>query len=626
VNVQKIQNNVEIQDLVRAIGLEFGKKYKDTSSLRYGKIVLTTDADLDGIHIKGLLINFFAYFWPELLKIGFIYEFITPILKAKKGNKEHSFYTNADYQKWKSKSPVGWIIKYYKGLGTSSPKEARDYFKDLKNHLIPIKWDSDDNSEYIDMIFNKKRANDRKDWLGTNKPVDVIKYKTPTKVSSFFKNEFYHYSMADNVRSIPDIYDGLKPSQRKILHTMLEKNITKSTSVDSISGQVKSFTKYHHGPDSLDKGLIGLSNDFVGSNNIPLTLGSGQFGSRLLGGQDHSAPRYLEASIPEYTKSIIMSEDKGILNLLEEDGHLIEPENFKPIIPIVLVNGADGIGTGYSTSIPKYNILDIIRLIENKINKKNSRLIHPSYNGFKGDIEKNNERSYITRGKFTRVSSRKIHISELPVGKWTNSFIEDLKDMIDKDEIRDFNDNSSEVNVDITVVGNFDKKSDEEIIKYFGLESYLHLSNMILFNDGVIQKFDNIEDIIDVFYKKRLKDYSERKKLKLFNIQKEIDTLTNKAKFIKFVIEGKIEINNKKKSMIEKSIKDSKIKEVDNSYDYLLRMPIYSLTKEKYDELMSKLKEAESNHKVLKKTKPEQIWLSDLSDLKKVIPADLKAK
>lgn len=626
-NIQKIQKNKEIQDLINAIGLVFGKKYEDTSSLRYGKIVLTTDADLDGIHIKGLLINLFEYFWPELLRLDFLYEFITPILKAKKASQERSFYTINDYKKWKNTNPVGWTIKYYKGLGTSSAKESRDYFKELKNHLIPIRWDNDSNKEYIDMIFNKKRPDDRKAWLGDNIPVDVIKYKTPTKISSFFKNEFYHYSMADNVRSIPNIYDGLKPSQRKIIYTMIEKNIKKPISVDSISGQVKSFTKYHHAPESLDKGLIGMSNDFVGSNNLPLTFGAGQFGSRLLGGQDHSAPRYLEACVQNYTKFLIMDPDRGILNHMEEDGYKIEPETFKPIIPLVLVNGADGIGTGYSTSIPKYHPSDIIRLVENKIKNKKSRTIDPYYHGFNGEIIKQDNGNYITYGCYKLVTGSKLHISDLPIGKWTSDFIEKLKLMVEDGEIKDFNDNSSEINIDVTIIGNrgqFSKMSKDEIIKQFDLSSYLYTSNMMLFDDGGITKFNKIEDIIESFYNKRLIDYKHRKNYLLSLLDDKIYELSNKAKFIKMIIDKKLIVNNRKKTLIEKDLKKNKFGLIDNSYDYLLRMPIYSLTKEKYDELMALFDNKTKERALLKKTKIENMWLEDLQELKRNIPSSIK--
>jgi len=246
-SAQKIQANAEIQNLLNITGLVFGKKYTDVSELRYGKIIIFTDADIDGIHIKGLLMNFFEHNWPELLKMDFLFEFITPILKAKKGKESRSFYTLNEYQSWLAKSPKGWKVKYYKGLGTSTTKEAKEYFTELDKNLLPFTWDNDGNHDLIDMVFRTKRAEDRKKWMLNTIPKDVEKYETPTPISSFINNEMITFSLSDNIRSIPDIYDGLKPSQRKIIHTTLDKNINSDYPVASLGGLVKSSTKYHHG-------------------------------------------------------------------------------------------------------------------------------------------------------------------------------------------------------------------------------------------------------------------------------------------------------------------------------------------------------------------------------------------
>jgi hypothetical protein len=185
--------------------------------------------------------------WSSLLKLGFVYEFITPILKISKGKKSIPFYTNNEFKKWKSKGLKGWDVKYYKGLGTSTPKEMKEYFSDLDSHLLPMEWDTDKNHDYIDLVFNGKRADERKNWMMTTDIKEVVKYKTPTPISSFINNEMITFSLADNIRSIPDIYDGLKPSQRKILNTCLKRNIVKDTPVSSLGGSIKETQKYHHG-------------------------------------------------------------------------------------------------------------------------------------------------------------------------------------------------------------------------------------------------------------------------------------------------------------------------------------------------------------------------------------------
>jgi DNA topoisomerase-2 len=621
-SVKKIKANDEIQNLLNITGLEFGKKYTDTSELRYGKVIIMTDQDVDGIHIKGLLMNFFENNWPELLKMDFLYEFITPILKAKKGKEVRNFYTLKEYKNWLSKNPKGWDIKYYKGLGTSTPKEAKEYFNQLNQHLLPFEWDTDKNHDYIDMVFNNKRSEDRKSWMLDIEPKDVEKYETPTPISSFINNEMITFSLSDNIRSIPDIYDGMKPSQRKILYTVISKNITKDYPVASLGGLIKSHTKYHHGEMSLEQGIVNLAQDFVGSNNISLLVPEGQFGTRLQGGKDAASSRYINTYINDITKVIFDKRDDDILNYLEEDGFKIEPERYKPIIPMILINGANGIGTGWSTDVPMYNPKDVIRVLENKINKKNSNKIHPWYNGFKGDIIEF-EKGYITRGKWEYINTTTIDIKELPIGYWTQDFINYLHSLIENKFIKDFVDNSTETDVNIRI--NISRENmvkistDEKLVKKLKLETRLYTSNMNLFVDGKIIKFDSPEEMIDVFYKKRLDDYKERKKVILNRLDSEYIKLDNQVNFIKMVIANKLKVNNRKKDLIIKDLEKNKFDLYNDSYDYLLNMSIYSLTKEKVDELTSKAKEKLSEYKALKRRKIEDIWLEDLSELKKML-------
>jgi len=360
-STQKIKENKEIQNLISILGLEIGKKYENTDDLRYGKCIIYTDADVDGIHIKGLLMNFFENFFPELLKIDFLYEFITPILKGKKGKDIKSFYTINDYQTALDKGELnGYSIKYYKGLGTSTPLESKEYFKNLDKHLLPFNWDTDDNTDAIDMVFNDKRAEDRKEWLLNTTPKQVDKFGVPTPISSFLNNEMITFSLHDNIRSIPSLYDGLKPSQRKIMNTCLKRNLTTDTPVSSLAGSIKETQKYHSGEVSLEQGIVNLAQDYISSNNLNLLQPAGQFGSRLQGGKDAASSRYIFTHLSPITKYIFKSEDNDILNYLEEDGTIIEPDTFKPIIPMALINGVEGIGTGWSTNIPMYNPKEVI--------------------------------------------------------------------------------------------------------------------------------------------------------------------------------------------------------------------------------------------------------------------------
>lgn len=244
----KIKDNEEIANIITILGLIPGKKYTDLSELRYGKVVLMTDADVDGIHIKGLLINLFHHFWPELLKMNFIYEFITPIVKATKGKEVKTFYQYREYNDWKKTNPTGYTIKYYKGLGTNSPAEAKDYFKNINKHLIPFKWNGEEANEKIDLVFNSKRAEDRKNWLLNYKGnTSFDKFGVGQTFEEFIDNEMIQFSMADNIRSIPSLFDGLKPSLRKILWMALKRNLKNEIKVSSFAGSIIENASYHHG-------------------------------------------------------------------------------------------------------------------------------------------------------------------------------------------------------------------------------------------------------------------------------------------------------------------------------------------------------------------------------------------
>jgi DNA topoisomerase-2 len=275
---KRISENQEITELKKILGLETNKKYKTLedirNNLRYGKILFMTDQDLDGSHIKGLGINLFDSHWNDLVKIdGFIGFMNTPILKAKKGSKSLSFYNEKEYEDWKKENNdgKGWTIKYYKGLGTSTGKEFKEYFANKKN--VEFEYTDKGCSETLDMVFNKSRANDRKEWLenynkesSLDTSVEKISYK------DFVNMELIHFSKYDCERSIPNLVDGLKTSLRKILYSAFKRNLTSEIKVAQFGGYVSEHSGYHHGEASLMKAIVGMAQEYVGSNNINLLL------------------------------------------------------------------------------------------------------------------------------------------------------------------------------------------------------------------------------------------------------------------------------------------------------------------------------------------------------------------
>ena len=283
--IKKIAENKEISDIKKILGLETGREYKTIADvhqhLRYGKIMIMTDADLDGHHIKGLCINLFHSEWASLVKIpGFLSFMNTPILRAKKGAQTQLFYNEGEYQTWKDglgpNGPNSWTIKYFKGLGTSTSAEFKEYFANKKIVNFIFSEQSDDT---IDKIFNKKRADDRKAWLEQYDKHSYLDTSNPTvEYEQFINKEMIHFSTYDCARSIPNAIDGLKISLRKILFAAFKRRLTSEIKVAQFSGYVSEHSAYHHGEASLNGAIVNMAQNFVGSNNINVLEPHGQFG------------------------------------------------------------------------------------------------------------------------------------------------------------------------------------------------------------------------------------------------------------------------------------------------------------------------------------------------------------
>merc|ERR1719313_2240365 len=399
-NYKQVSGNAEIQNVLKILGLEMNREYQSTKQLRYGSIMVMTDQDHDGSHIKGLIINLIQFWWPSLVQMpGFLKEFVTPIVKVWKEGKgsndrknEKCFFTINEYEKWKKRTNDGrgWKSKYYKGLGTSTAKEAKEYFKDIEDHRLSFKWNSQRDAEAIDLAFNKKRADDRKDWI--NNYVDgshVDHSQSHIGYADFVNKELVQFAKYDVTRSIPSVVDGFKPSQRKVMFCAFKKKLKNDIKVAQFVGYVSEQSAYHHGEQSLENTIINLAQNFVGSNNVNMLVPQGQFGTRLEGGKDRAAARYIFTHMAGTARRAFHPDDDPILEYLNEEGLSIEPRWYCPILPLVLVNGADGIGVGWSTSIPNYNPRDIISNIRRKIRGQKCQVMLPWYKGFKGTITPN---------------------------------------------------------------------------------------------------------------------------------------------------------------------------------------------------------------------------------------------
>ena len=643
--VKKISDNKEIAEIKQILGLVTGKKYLDLNdvhkSLRYGKVLFMTDQDLDGSHIKGLGINMFSCEWPTLAMIpGFIGFMNTPILKAKKGANELNFYNDGEFEQWKNENDIkGWKIKYYKGLGTSTGKEFREYFENRK--IVGFEHDGKESDNSIDMVFNKKRADDRKEWLKFyDRDAYLDTNKTTVTYQEFINKELIHFSKYDCDRSIPNLMDGLKISLRKILFSAFKRNLTSELKVAQFSGYVSEHSGYHHGEASLNAAIVGMAQNFVGSNNVNLFVPNGQFGTRLQGGKDSASERYIFTQLNKITRAIYPVADDGVLTYLNDDGLSVEPIYYAPILPMILVNGSKGIGTGFSTDIMCYKPIEIIRYLQNKLQVKEEPIdFIPYYEGFKGEITKISDEKFLVRGVYEKVGVDKIRVTELPVGFWTEDFKELLENLIspgeDKDKnkipatIKDYDDMSKDTNVDFTITFMKGKLEDLEKAKgdygCNGLEKVLKLyttnstTNMHLFDEcDILQKYESIPEIIDAYYIVRLKLYQTRKDFMIEELEREVLLLSNKARYVKENLDGTIDLRKKKREEVNKMLeeKDYDVMDDDGDFKYLTKMPMDSVTEENVEKLYKERDHKKSELEKVKNTTVNQMWLGELENLK----------
>lgn len=630
---KRISDNEEITNIKKIMGLESGKEYQSVDGLRYGRIMALVDSDYDGSHIKGLLFNMFHTLWPSLLKIdGFLTTLLTPVIKTTKGNQVLSFYSVSEYENWQAKNDVkGWHIKYYKGLGTSKEKEAKEYFRELK--IVNYEWKDDQvDGNSLDLAFNKKRADDRKSWLGGYDKRTVLDYaETRVTYDAFIHKDLIHFSNYDIERSIPSLCDGLKVSQRKVLFGCFKKNITSEIKVEQLTGYVSENSAYHHGEASLSGTIIGMAQDFIGSNNINLLKPNGQFGSRCAAGRNHASPRYIYTELFPITRMIFRKDDERVLTYRDDDGMLVEPDFYMPIIPMALVNGALGIGTGFSTNIPSYNPKELITILQRMLQGEalDELDVKPWYRDFTGTIVKNGPGKYQSVGTYERVNDMVVRITELPVGYWTEEFKTDLEAFVDSDpQIKKYESHYTTRKIDF-LVHFANKEVCEKYLThqdngYTLLENQLKLissknlstSNMYLFNqEGQIKKYESVMAIIKEFYAVRLGYYQLRKERKIAELQQESKVLRAKVRFIKDVISKEISIDSHTKKEIEAGLVIREYPSIDGSFDYLLRMPIYNMTSDKLAELEADHSKVLLLLEQITNKAINEIWMEELKEL-----------
>lgn len=652
--MKQLKENEEIKAIVKIMGLKYDTDYKDVNTLRYGRILILTDQDLDGYHIKGLVMNFIKYFWPSLIKIcTFVTSMRTPIIQVwkttdTKKNFPIPFYSQQEYDEWVNNNNTKAYTgpKWYKGLGTSTTKEAANAFLDFERKIIYYGDINDEkDSDIIDVVFSSKKVDIeyKKKWLGNyDKNVTIAADVQHISYKDFVNKELIHFSNYDNERSIASICDGLKPSQKKIIFTAIkEKLLTKEVRVSELAGFVIGKAAYHHGEASLQKAITAIAQDFVGANNISLLEPIGQFGTRACGGTDASSPRYIHTKLNPITLKIFREEDKYIYDYNYVDGKKIDPVTFCPVICNCLINGIAGIGTGFSTKVLQYNPIDVINNQKLMLDGKEPINMIPWYKGFKGKIVEMRNKAgtiyYEVSGCVNIIDSNTVEITELPVGYWTD----DYKEFLEKITIDDTaNSNALLQDVvdycgveDIKFTLTFVRGKLQELIKNnslldkLDLVKNLNITNMTLHDtNGTLKKYISVNEIQKEYHDYRHSMYVKRKEYYTKVLENKLLLIDWKIKFIDFVITEKIVMTINKKSLkkiqvieqLEKlkfPLLSNNFDDPNKSYDYLTSIGIFDLTDEEKAKLEQKLAECREEYDNYINRIIKDLWLGELNEV-----------
>ena len=433
--------------------------------------------------------------------------------------------------------------------------------------------------------------------------------------------------------------DGLKTSLRKILYCAFKRPLTAELKVAQFSGYVSEHSSYHHGEASLNAAIVAMAQNFVGSNNINLLMPNGQFGTRLHGGDDSASERYIFTLLNSLARAVFPDVDDAVLTYIDDDGTIVEPEYYVPVIPFALVNGISGIGTGFSCSIQPYHPLALVDYLKRKLTgqaiggkvedgKATDGIdFVPYYEGFKGAVERIGDAKFAIKGTYERQDAEdKVRITELPIGSWTMPYITFLEGLVDggvdktgkkiAPTLKDFKSNSTEVAVDITVQfpkGTLAAMSNDALEKTLKLATSVSTSNMHMFNaECKLHKYESVAEIIDDFYTVRLATYAKRKASQEDAMNRKLVKLSNRAKYIMGNLNDTIDLRRKTNEAVVALLESNGFDRIDGDYKYLIKMPMDSVTKENVDSILKEKADTEEELEILKNTTCEQIWMREL--------------
>ena len=433
------------------------------------------------------------------------------------------------------------------------------------------------------------------------------------KLEDFFKEEYIDFSVYDNVRKLASYIDGQKNASRKIVHTVLQQNIDKFVKVSNLGPKVQDYAQYLHG--SLEGTIVNMTADYVGSgNNVPLLEGDGNFGSAFI--NEAAATRYIFARMNPILKQLFVKDDFVNLEHQDFEGAKIEPRYYVPTLPMLAINGSDGVSIGYAQKILPRDPAQIVKWVQQRAEgAKITARLTPYWKGMKCTVVKGeNEGQWEVHGSFTRKTKHRITIDALPVGYTLKQYQAVLDKLVEDKVIKDYEDfsDNDEFEFEIQVDRAFGERTDEWIMTKLKLIKKFTENYTCIDENNKIVIFNNIKELLEAWYVKRIEYNDKRKQHLLASMQEEMDYTNARAKFIQGVVEEAIELRNTKEADViaQGEAYDAILKDRVKGF---LGLPMRSLTTEEIAKLRTKAKELKQEIADYSKKTFETILLEDIN-------------
>jgi DNA topoisomerase-2 len=582
-----LKNNERICSLLKVLGLSYGKTYdadteegrREIASLRYGRgVIIIVDQDVDGHGIFGMLLNFFEFFWPNLVKIGYVKKFNTPIIRAFTLNKSGiidkkavvlEFFTMSQFKKWISKEFGGdeeraqhkYFVKYYKGLGTHTDGDIPKMFADYEMHLLCTALDTMANENLS--IFYGKDTNAKKTVLRT--PPNEIVLCNPMNVSDILHSMVKEFHRDKIARSLPHVMDGQTESRRKVLWTARQvfgqsMSVKNQVKVAALAAETTKLTAYMHGEQCLADTIILMGQTFPGSNHLPMLIPHGHFGSRKFGGKDAASARYIYTQLNStLCYALCPAEDDFLLEFVFDEGQRCEPKYLVPILPLAVLENLQGnIGVGWSATLWARDISSVFRNVRAMITGDQVRCF-PMRTWLKdntGEIRISGGKEYSVGVYEYNKKANTIHITELPLGMYPRSFLASDKEKPKKEDGGDAvkqkmpmwarNEfakkplcESSNEQIDITlylkpgeyekILSKYGNADFDAVTDFLGLRTPLNSNINCIGADDTVLEFTQYEEVVNYWF-------GERKRLYQLRVDRQVILLKLYIKYLKNII------------------------------------------------------------------------------------------